>query len=106
METYHLLPATLNLSTKLNDESNEVPHDHSFFELFYIKSGSIGHLASNMTERLSVGDAYLISPAFRTVSYAKKAAANTATCLFAPFYSKPPAILSTKIYTTISWSVK
>ena len=62
METYHLLPATLNLSTKLNDESNEVLHDHSFFELFYIKSGSIGHLASNMTERLSVGDAYLISP--------------------------------------------
>ena len=62
METYHLLHATLNLSTKLNDESNEVLHDHSFFELFYIKSGSIGHLASNMTERLSVGDAYLISP--------------------------------------------
>ena len=62
METYHLLPSTLNFSTSLNNENNEVLHDHSFFELFYVKNGNITHNALNSREKLGVGDAYLICP--------------------------------------------
>lgn len=62
METYHLSPSTLNFSTSLNNENNEVLHDHSFFELFYVKNGKITHIALNSREKIGVGDAYLICP--------------------------------------------
>lgn len=62
METYHLLPNTLNFATRLNREENEALHDHSFFELFYIKTGSVTHTCLNSAEQISVGDACLICP--------------------------------------------
>lgn len=92
METYHLSPSTLNFSTSLNNENNEVLHDHSFFELFYVKNGKITHIALNSREKIGVGDAYLICPGIPHRLQKKKYRANTETCLFVRIYSKPPAI--------------
>lgn len=64
MDTYHLIPSTINFSTQLTYETNGDLHDHSYFELFYVKSGYTIHSILNSTnERLNVGDAYLICPA-------------------------------------------
>lgn len=62
METYTLTPTTLNFSTKLDDGSNEILHNHSFFELFYVKTGTISHVTLSSLQKLGVGDAYLICP--------------------------------------------
>ncbi len=62
METLHLLPATLDFSTLLDNHHNEEEHCHSFFELFYIKSGSVTHVTLNQTETLGLGEACLICP--------------------------------------------
>lgn len=55
-------PPTLNFSTNIDDGSNETLHNHSYFELFYIKTGSINHSIMNTFQKLGVGDAYLICP--------------------------------------------
>lgn len=62
METYTLIPSTLNFSTRLDDGTNEILHDHSYFELFYIKTGATNHGVMNAFQKLGVGDAYLICP--------------------------------------------
>lgn len=62
METYTLVPSTLNFSTRLDDGSNEVLHNHLFFELLYIKTGEINHAVLNSLQKLGVGDAYLVCP--------------------------------------------
>ena len=62
METYTLTPLSLDLATSLDDGNNENLHDHSYFELFYIKSGTINHSIINSFQKLGVGDAFLICP--------------------------------------------
>lgn len=62
METYHLIPDTLDFSTRLSRDENETLHNHSFFELFYVKTGSVTHSCLNSAEQISAGDAFLICP--------------------------------------------
>ncbi len=62
MQHYTIQPDELNFSSSLTESKDENWHTHDFFEIFYIKEGTIQHLTSAHTDVLQEGDAYLIPP--------------------------------------------
>ena len=53
---------TLTFSTRITDFDDEAVHNHDFYEIFYILEGEITHSYDGIKEKLTTGDAYLITP--------------------------------------------
>ena len=48
--------------TKTTDNQDDAMHDHTFFEIFYMIEGSIGHIINGKCETLSKGEIYFLKP--------------------------------------------
>ena len=66
MKTLHLLDLwttqQIPFASKITDSTDHFLHDHTFFEVFYIKNGSITHTLNGVTETLTTGDMYFLKP--------------------------------------------
>lgn len=48
--------------TKITENQDDAMHDHTFFEIFYMIDGSIGHIINGKCETLSKGEIYFLKP--------------------------------------------
>ena len=60
METLNL--SGLPFASKVANSEDEFPHDHEFYECFYISEGTIYHNIKGKSTLLSIGDAVIIAP--------------------------------------------
>ena len=66
MKNLHLLDLwttkQIPFASKITDSTDHFLHDHTFFEVFYIRNGSIAHTLNGVTETLTTGDMYFLKP--------------------------------------------
>ena len=48
--------------TKTTGNQDDAMHDHTFFEIFYMLEGAIGHIINGKSEMLSKGEIYFLKP--------------------------------------------
>lgn len=61
-ETESFFSNNQNIFTQITNDGDGVEHSHSFYEFFYITSGSLEHVCNNNVERISVGNFGIIKP--------------------------------------------
>ena len=67
----YLIPDKLEIVTQVISNANCKPHNHDFYEIFYIVNGSMKHSLNSDESMLSIGDCIILSPsdthAFSTI---------------------------------------
>ena len=58
-----------NFNTQVLEYKETLPHSHEFFEIVYVLNGSAKHICNNKTEKLQVGNTFLLRPQKDTHHY-------------------------------------
>ena len=58
----YLIPDKLEIATQVIQNASCKPHNHDFYEIFYIISGNMEHSLNGDNRTLSAGDCILLSP--------------------------------------------
>lgn len=58
----YLLPNSLGFSTQISYNNNMSAHNHSFYEIFYVLSGTLEHTINGVKSNITVGDCFILPP--------------------------------------------